>query len=447
MLVLALLSLVACTGRKSPGTDSPVDSADTALDSDSAPETGRDSDTHGDTSPDCVLADPTGTTAIPLADGSVAALYYTEGDSPAMSDGYGVVLAIKGTTGSGGVPVVTPYATAGFGFVQVYANLPRDRRGAESRAAVASAARFAAGLEPDADGCYVADVVSVALSATPPSWLGHSNGGNMAIAALADPALDVPDPSGIVMFETPISSQFVDVELGEIDQVNPLYLPGGCDWEIGVGLSCAYAATPTLGWDGSYQDGSTGPVGAVFFDADGDGLKSADEYPVFGVTTVVDEPTVAFSPELTAMLEDQGVTGPVRLDLADAEAWWAERDGSRMAGAAQEAHPGVPLIVIGTEDDHVAGVSDHAHVTAAAQVWRDTGSPWVRVNPASQYMDEVAGAGPAWTDNPPNLATFLGNDAIQMEPDELVTGVAPDRYCTAALLELMARTESGDWAE
>ena len=441
-----LLTLLACTGRRTPGPDSPADS-DSAQDSDSATETGRDSNIDttvdtDDTGPTCALADPTGATAITLASGDAAALYYTEGDTPAMADGYAVVVSIKGTTGSGGVPVVTPYATAGFGFVQVYANLPRDRRGAESRAAVAATARFAAGLEPDADGCYVSDVVSVALSTTPPFWLGHSNGGNMAIAVLADSGLDVPEPSGIVMFETPISSQFVDVEL-----VNPLYLPGGCDWEVGVGLSCAYVSTPTLGWDGTYQDGSAGPVGAVFLDADADGVKAADEYPIFGVATVVDEPTVAFSPELTALLEAQGVTGPVRLNLADAEDWWGERDGSRMAGAAEEAHPGVPLIVIGTEDDHVAGVSDHAHITAAAQIWRDSGSPWVRVNPASTYMDEVAGAGPAWTDNPPNLATFLDNADVRMEPDELVTGFAPDRYCAAALLELMARTDSGDWSE
>lgn len=446
-----LLLLPACTGRQRPDSgDSALDSpGDSVVDSvDSVP----DSDTHDsgdshDSGPDCALADPAGQVGITLQSGDDAAVYYSEGDTPLMPDGYAVVLSIKGTTGSGGVPVETPYASPGFGYVQVYVNVPKDRRGAESRAAVAATARFAAGVEPDAEGCYLADRVSVALSSTPPFALGHSNGGVLAIATLADSTLDVPDLSGIVMFETPISAQFVDVELGAVNQENPMYLPGSCEWDPSEGMTCGYTSVPVLGWDPTYQDGGRGPMGAVFFDEDGDGIKTVEEYPVFGVGTVVDEPTVAFSPQMTMWIEDQGLVGPTRLDLADADAWWAERDGSRLAIAALENHPGIPLIVIGTVEDHVAGVSDHSHISGAAAIWRGAGSPWVRVNPASVYMEETAGVGPAWTDNAPNLDTFPGDRRVLMEPDEFETGYAPDQYCAAALLELGARTASDDWSE
>ena len=448
-----LLLLTACTGRHSPDSgDSAVDSQGDSVADDSTPDsdTQESGDSHGDSQdsgPDCTLADPLGQIGITLQSGDDAAVYYTDGDTPLMADGYQVVLSIKGTTGSGGVPVETPYATAGFGYLQVYVNVPKDRRGAGSRAAVAATARFAAGLEPDAQGCYLADLVSVPVSATPPLVLGHSNGGVLAIATLADATLDLPAISGIVTFETPISAQFVDVELGAVNHQNPLYLPGSCAWDPLSGLECAYSSTPVLGWDPTYQDGGRGPIGAVFFDADGNGTKSVDEYPVFGVGTVVDEPTVAFSPQMTRLIEAQGLEGPTRLDLADADAWWADRDGSRLAVAALENHPGVPLIAIGTLEDHVAGVSDHAHITAEAQIWRDSGSPWVRVNPAPVYMQETAGVGPSWTDNPPNLATFLGNPEVHMEPDEFDTGFAPDQYCAAALIELATRTANGDWSE
>ena len=433
IVIASLLLLPACTGKPD---DTFVDSADSGS-----------GDTHDtqDTGSGCTLADPTGLTALQLQGGGDYAVLYTTDDSPLMGDGYAVVVSIKGTTGYGGVPVVAPYAATGLGYLQVYVNVPDDNRGAASRAAVADTTRFAAGLEPDADGCYLADRVSVPVTASAPLLFGNSNGGNLALGALADTSLDMPDVSGIVMFETPISAQFIDVELGAVEQVNPLYVPGSCAWDPATGLGCAYSSVPTLAWDPLYQDRTGGPIGAVYIDGDGDGVKGARDYPMFGVDA--SDSQIAFSPRLTAMIVDQGLSGPPMLSATDADAYWAVRDGSRLAAAALDNHPGVPLISVGTVDDNFAGVSDHSHVTGAAEIWHDLGSPFVRVNPASVYMEQVGGVGPAWTDNPPNLDAFLHNPEVLMEPDEADTEVGAERYSAAALIELATRTANDDWSD
>ncbi len=431
------LLVTACTGRP------PDSSGDRGRDDTGDADADTDTDTDTDTSSDCALADSTGQTGIALVTGDEYAVLYTEGDAPLAHDGYAVVVSIKGTTGYGGVPVESPFATTGFGFLQVYVDVPPDHRGALSRAAVAATTRFAAGLEADADGCFLADRVSVDVSATAPLLLGNSNGGNLAVNTLADSTLDMPDVSGIVMFETPVAAQFIDVELGEADEPNPLYRVGSCSWEAGSGLVCPYSSTPALGWDPDYQDRSGGPVGAVYIDGEGDGELSLHDYAMFGVDA--SDTQVAFSPQLNAMLDAQGLVGPDRLTTAEADAYWAERDLSRQAADALSAHPGIPLISVGTIVDHVAGVGDHSHVKGAAEVWRGSGSPWVRVNAASEYMELTAGVGPAWTDNPPNLEHFLNNDDVLMEPDEIDVNCAPDQYNAAALVELATRTESGDW--
>lgn len=426
-LLLLPLLLAACTGK-------PVDDTE-----------GRRDDTQSDTDTDadCALGDATGQVALQLQSGDEYALYYTEGDTALMDDGYAIVVSIKGTTGYGGVPVETPFATSGFGFVQVYVDVPPDHRGALSRAAVAATTRFAAGLEADAEGCSLRDRVSVDVTATAPFLLGNSNGGNLAVNTLADSTLDMPEVSGIVMFETPVAAQFIDVELGEAEEPNPLYRVGSCSWEAASGLVCPYSETPILGWDPDYQDRSGGPIGAIYIDGEGDGELSLHDYAMFGVDA--SDTQVAFSPSMNAMLDAQGLVGPDRLTTAEADAYWLERDLSRQAVDALALHPGIPLISLGTVVDHVAGVGDHSHVKGAAEVWRGAGATWARVNPASVYMELTAGVGPAWTDNPPNLEHFLNNDDVLMEPDEIDVGCAPDQYNAAAVVELATRTNDDDW--
>jgi hypothetical protein len=374
---------------------------------------------------------------VTLQDGQIVAFLYTEGDVPARDDGYPVVVVVKGTTGFGGVPVDTPMATTGFGYLQVYVNIPEDHRGAESRAAVGATTRYAAGLEADAEGCMLTDRVTVDVSGLAPIVFGNSNGGNLAVGALADDAAAMPPIAGLVMFESPVSAQFTDVELGAKDRVNAVYHPGTCRFDVGVGMTCPFPDDAVLGWDPAYQDRDGGPMGAVYFDVDEDGLLGLPDYPMFGVE--VDDVDVAFSPELTALIEAQGLVGPDRVDAAGSDTFWAERDASRLAAAAFANQPEVPLISIGTTVDHVAGVPDHAHITGAAEIWRQTGFPWARVNPASTYMVATAGEGPAWTDNEPNLETFLNNPDVLMEPDELDADVPPDAYCAAGILELIDR--------
>jgi|GEM_PF-1282807 len=295
-----------------------------------------------------------------------------------------------------------------------------DRRGAGSRAAVAAAMRYAAGLSRDQDGCRITD----RAPGTDPSdlyLLGLSNGGNLALATLADASLDVPDLHGLVLWETPSAPQFATVELG----VDPtVYEPGSCALTA-AGIECAFDDA-TLYADGSHW----------CFDVDLDHVCDRDDIPLVGI----DDPVSGLrmlSPELRAVLPPSS-SGFASLE--DTRLWWQERDGGALAAAMVARWPTLPVMLLGTEEDHVLSTwTDHPNVFGLGEALQRAGVAWLRLNPGMRWLPEAPG------ENPPNLPLSLADPTGVLVPEDVEQ--PDDAFWAAGVRELADRHRDDDWAE
>ncbi len=341
---------------------------------------------------------------------------------------------------------------AGAGFVHLYVGFPDqggevrapglgDLRGRAARCAVRTALRYAAGALDDTDGCGLRERVGVTLAPLDPFLHGQSNGGNLAVAVLADPALDLPAMAGLTVFETPSGAQFSTLEIGSAGHPLPLYEEGACAWSAAAGITCEIDPGG-LAWSPGPDDS-----GILYYDLDDDGAFSEDmDFAVHGLVPVVDgEPRLVVSPVLAAQVAETGLAVPGLLGAEEAWAFWAGRDAGRLAGPAMALHPDLPIVVIGTAEDHGLALPDHPHVTGLAEALQASGATWLRVNPDAAYAAWATGVEAAYADNPANTAVVTGGATVAMEVDEDVLGVQRTAWTTAALAELAHRTVTGRW--
>lgn len=388
-------------------------------------------------------------------EGVTLEVIYPEAE-PLLPDGAPVVVVADGGWDTDAVPVegAQRVLMEGKGMVQIYLNLPGgttgwstpgegDFRGASARKALWTAVAYGAGGLVDDDGCTLADRMQVPLSRVGPVLHGQSNGGNLTLASLADHGLDFPPLSGLSFFETPAGPQFVSVEFGTPEAPNPTYSEGTCTWSEEDGLTCPLDYTSTL-WASTLRS-NDGATGAVCYDLDGNGTcVPGTDLPIWGVRPKVDGAVrTVFSPPLTAWVESKGWLVEDLLGSTESREFWSTRDGSRSAAAAMARSP-VPAVVIGTSTDHMLAV--HDHVTGLALALRETGSPWVRVNPDASYVALLEGQEAPWADNPANSVTAIGEPTSDLEPDEEELDILSRSYVTAAAMELFERTWVGDWA-
>ncbi len=377
-----------------------------------------------------------------------------------LPDGAPVVVVLAGSFRATVTPVERhEHAVEGrSGIVVLYPSFPTDQgdfvseragdyRGTGARWATEAALRYAASTVEDTDGCSLADRIAPPLSSQPPWLHGQSNGGNLAIAVLADPELDLPELSGLTTFETPAGPQFVTVELGSTSNPLPIYEPGSCSWDAEAGLTCAMDYSQ-LDWAPEATD-AEGHQGVAYFDLDEDGAYNEDQdSPVWGVRPVVDEqPWLLCSLSLNQALRDAGHEPQGLQSVEATEAFWASRDASRLVGDAIARWPELPFTVIGTEDDHILGIEDHAHITGLAHALQQSGARWVRVNPDRAYLVRGMGEHLDWADNPANQPTSPGDTELAMLPNASELGLHARDFATASLLELMERRWCGAWSD
>lgn len=242
-----------------------------------------------------------------------------------------------------------------------------DRRGPLGRAAVAAALRYAAGVDHDAAGCRLVDR---APAADPDRVVlfGMSNGGNVAFATLADAALDVPEPVGMLTWETPAGPQFVNHEFAGDDA---LYAAGSCELDEHAAIQCAL---PSVGFGQS--------SGVRCFDLDGDGACEG-ETPLVGTIDPASE-LRALSPRLLAAAEVAGVGALGWATPEDSERFWSERDAALASAAVVSRFPGLPFMILASETDHaIPELEDHPHVFGLGEALQRAGAAWVRLNPGS----------------------------------------------------------------
>ncbi|MEN9787106.1 MAG: hypothetical protein RLZZ299_2370 [Pseudomonadota bacterium] len=252
-----------------------------------------------------------------------------------------------------------------------------DRRGPVARAVLATVLRWAAGETPDVEGCRLGERVPDADG--PLVLVGTSNGGNLAFATLADPALALPDLAGVVAWETPAAPGFATVQWGRRD---PLYVPHTCARGTDGAITCALPDTPL----------ALRPDGEPCFDRDADGCDDGD-VRLAGVRDPLTRRRM-LAPELVEALDAAGLR---RQDVAAAEearGWWAARDASQAAADAVARHPALPYLLVASVQDHVLPYPDHPHVHGLGESLQAAGAPWVRLNPGRAWLREARGENP-----------------------------------------------------
>lgn len=348
-----------------------------------------------------------------------------------------VAVILQGGWDHEGTPVTadTPHVDTRDGLVDIHLDLPgagqsggeNDRRGPIAASAVAALLRWVAGEGVDAGGCRLTDRAPMA-DPTSIYLIGASNGGNLAVATLTDATLELPTVSGLITWETPAAAGFVNVELGNDPSV---YTPGTCAYDPAAGITCPFPADTLLSVNGSPS------LSTVCFDTDADDACSDADVTVHGTE---DKATglMMLSPALRAAIDDRGLPIVGYGTAEEADAWWAYRDASRRAPALVDRWPELPVLLIGSETDHVLTTwADHPHVHGFGQALQDNGAFWTRLNPGATWLR--ANSSPNAPELPLSLA---GDDATLLTEDEEdpLTDVL-----TGAVLELAERHTTQDW--
>ncbi len=339
-----------------------------------------------------------------------------------------------------------------------------DYRGPNCKRALADTILYAMGRLADADGQLITDRLAFAI----PSNVGLvalSNGGNLALTALADFAEELEGLAWLITWESPIGDQTVTVELGggspAESSLNPFYTPGDCEltscpWP-GLEDALAFDLTTTFLLEDPANGSTRELAGLLYVDSNGNRTLDANEFSFNylggpGDTSEGVHTAKAYvSSELADLVEQE--TGRLFLSgrptwmasKAEVDAYWAERDGSLALGAVVNAFPEMPAIALASSVDHVQAQPDHPHVRSMVNGWRQFGGIFIRLNPDSAYLAKITGLDP--TEFPDNLANlpipYPGIDEM-LEPETV--GQIPINSTvlqSAAIHELTDRT----WAD
>jgi len=136
--------------------------------------------------------------------------------------------------------------------------------------------------------------------------------------------------------------------------------------------------------------------GILFFDMDGDGrCESEDDYrlqpPVFDLG---EGPKSWYSVQLIREAEKRALFGDSRPahmpTLAEAIEFWRYRDATGLVAKAVRKVPGVAVIVVASETDHVQIAPDHPHIRAQVNAFQKAGAQFIRLNPDRAYVEWLA---------------------------------------------------------
>ncbi len=372
-------------------------------------------------------------------------------DQERYPSGTPVVVYVHGGWGSDMVPLTEagPRLRADMGFATVYVNLPggdgesasegsNDLRGTSARQALGAALRYAEGGVFDNGRCTLEDRLPGGTSGQV-VLAGWSNGGNLAWATAADSEIEIPTLDGIATFETPTSAQFLTVEPGTTERPGRFFDALVCDLTEETRLSCPHGY-PGLAWD---PDAGEETDGALFIDANGDGVLGAMESTLDPVWSPADEAWI-HPIEALAAATDLDLTH--RASPTDAAAFWAQREAPLSLAGALARFPNLVAIATGTEIDHVLTDLDlPVHVTGLVSALQSVGFTWSRLHPDAVYVAQVSELEDA-QEYDADMALDVVEPLLSMEPEDGAHIRGTD-YLTAAVLEIMDRSWAGDWSE
>jgi len=346
------------------------------------------------------------------------------------------------------LPDAGPRLVSTEGFATVYLNLPggdldessegaSDQRGYSARQALGAALRYAADEVMDDGRCTLADRLPGGISGEV-VLAGMSNGGNLAWATAADTEVEIPVLSGIATFESPISAQLVTVEPGTTETPGDFFDPYDCALTDELRLSCDHGYRH-ITWD---PDASEETSGALFIDDNNNDLWDPGESTLDPVWSPADSAWV-HPPE--ALQAAEGLALIDRVDLDTANAFWAQREGTRHIPAALSRFPELASIATGTEVDHVlTGLELPVHVTGLVAAMQLAGVPWSRLHPDAAYVAQMSGFEES-QEYDADMALDVIEPLLNMAPEDGAHIRGTD-YLSAAVVEIMDRTHSGDWS-
>ena len=295
-----------------------------------------------------------------------------------------------------------------------------DLRGSIARKAIALALRYAAGETNDDNTCSILGR-SPAARVDRTVLVGLSNGGNVVAATLADNTLDLPPIAGWVSWETPSGAQFVNQEH---ENSTALYTPGTCVL-TSARLECPYNVT----------DLTVTQDGALCFDTNADGFCSTGDFEAYG-TTNRETGLQMVSPPLAQLAANAGLVADKVADLDAVTAFWDEREAAAMAAAVVSTNPDLPIILLGSEIDHVlTGLSDHPHLFGLGEALQRANARWTRLNPGKDWTSYES-------ENEPNAPLSLADPQGWLTPEE---GASLEQNLAAAVREISDRTDGDMW--
>lgn len=296
-----------------------------------------------------------------------------------------------------------------------------DWRGPDSTHALADVVRFAAG-SPAQNGHTLAELAApLTPLAGEVGLLAWSEGGGVATQALARHAAELRPVAWLALWEAPYDDADATLQ-------------GDADWD-----RLAYDPTAPL----LPAAGLAGVRGILYFDRNANGRYDPTDHAPLPAPLPGAAERYAYATELVRQAEARNlIAGRWPAHLAGSEQaaeYWAERTMAAAVHRAAVEHPGLRVMLLASQTDHLRPGNDH--IVAGYVGWRESGAAWVRLNPDTAYLEAVAG---------PEIALLL----FEAIPNLPLTGpllrgyLAPDPVpdtllAAAAVAELVDRRHHG----
>ena len=337
-------------------------------------------------------------------------------EKPRYREGAPVAISVAGGHGAGNPG--SRMNVAGCGFIEIGFAFPGggradersggryDHRGPKSIEALRDVILFSMEKIADKEGRNLSDLVGdINVLTANVGLFGASHGGNACGAGMGLWGERLPGLAWYVSMESPYGEGAVGVELGgRGTSLNPAYDP-----ETGVLDLSKLAFDPQLpvGALGVRPGGPENELrGALYFDLDDNGRHEAEhDYRHRGLfLDMAGGQRLWYSVRVLREAEKRGLFGDQRpahiASLEEAVEFWRYRDATGLVPDAVRNIPGLAVIVVAGETDHVQIAPDHPHIRAQVNAFAAAGASFVRLNPDRAYLEWLTDRkAPKVTDN------------------------------------------------
>ena len=260
-----------------------------------------------------------------------------------------------------------------------------DYGGPDSLAVLRDVIRFASGLDPNADGQFIDELVGLPLLMDNVGMFASSHAGVVATNVLAYHGADLPTVQYLIGRENPTRDEMYPLEIGHFDDLgNPVFNPYYDESDY-------HATTVTVDYTSvGWYTGDAHPDRPYFAAYDGlpEHILHETICPrMWGIRY--------YSHAITQALLDNGALtlGTWPVDVAnpiETGAAWPFRTTVDNYPAIGAALPDLKVMLVFAERDHVQAAVTKPHIR---QAWNGFLSgaalPWVRMNPDRAYVESV----------------------------------------------------------